>query len=271
MSITNHRSIDLPNNDPYLIPQIEKLLATASKYEVSDVCRKIIRHIESQWPNDLARWDLLAGYVAAGLETTSCMPIDHIPEPAAAIALGRKYDIFDILPAAFYDLSTIPSLNEWDIRFEYEEHRADPPVDYKGRAARWKLLSGIDLLAIYQGRELLTAHAEEVSERDFFYKACTTTSKQTCQETKKLLRRKISSEGARDILRCLQTLLASTSNTLCESCHFNLECHIETERKEIWRRLPEIFNLPKGAHAAEVEGRSIKADYLSTACSTYAE
>lgn len=258
----------MPTNDPDMIPNIEGLLATASKYQFEDICRAIIEHIKEQWPNVLARWDLFAGYVGAGVETPFFLAIDFIPESATAVALARKYDIFEILPAAFYDLSTIASLSDWDYRFANEEHRSELALDYCGRAARWKLLSQSDTMAIFQGREILAIYARKFSQQSFFYEACKPVPNSECLKARELLRKKIYPEGAQDILRRLQTLMASASEPVCGRCRGTMEYYIDKERREIWCALPEIFNLPKGAHPAEFKGRLIIADCRLKDCWT---
>lgn len=116
-------------------------------------------------------------------------------------------------------------------------------------------------MAIFQGREILVVYARKFSQQSFFYEACKPVPNSECLKAREFLRKKVYPEGAQDILRRLQTLMASASEPVCGRCRGTMENYIDVERKEIWYALPEIFNLPKGAHAANFKGRLIIADY----------
>lgn len=80
----------------------------ASKYQLDFVRSRIVERIEADWPTTLRNWDeqedlymtirRMAPSSRFGLR---CSP----PEPAAAIALAKRFGIRKILPAAFYELS----------------------------------------------------------------------------------------------------------------------------------------------------------------------
>lgn len=80
---------------------------------------------------------------------------DRLPEPSSAIRVARLYDIPDILPAAYYDLFCIHSLqDDWDVLRKPNAENA-LHLKNRGRTARWQLLDALDLIRLIRMQQVL--------------------------------------------------------------------------------------------------------------------
>jgi len=160
---SNNSSLKLQRHHPDAPLIVEPILRMAAKYQFDSVRTRIVEHIKADWPSDLREWEQFEALVQElekPLDTGYPVLDLLIPEPASAICLARRYDIPEILPAAFYALSTMR------IAHDYDEHRAsgddgmyqDFTLDQDAtncstRTARWKLLDARDMRVLSRIRE----------------------------------------------------------------------------------------------------------------------
>lgn len=80
----------------------------AYKYSFELVRSRIVHQIESDWPSNLEEWDeaeiFLLSDAYENYSSRHGMRAEQ-PEPGASISLARRFGIYKILPAAFYELS----------------------------------------------------------------------------------------------------------------------------------------------------------------------
>ncbi|KIJ53536.1 hypothetical protein M422DRAFT_111693, partial [Sphaerobolus stellatus SS14] len=86
------------------VSRVEGLLLFATKYQVDSLRKRIISHLEKDWPSTLEQWDKN--------EEDNLLKEDEFykryPDPASCIRLARMCDVPSLLLAAYYDLSRIP-------------------------------------------------------------------------------------------------------------------------------------------------------------------
>lgn len=141
----------------------------ATKYQIDSLRARLIQHIEADWPQTLEQWDhfeLLIGrmeeahYASFGDEPAERNKVDglyldqRLPEPAAAIRLGREFGINSILPAAFCTLARISPYLEWGSWHTGTEiiDEDNPWVDNPAfRTTRWSLLTAEDYRCLLHG------------------------------------------------------------------------------------------------------------------------
>lgn len=166
-------------------------------------------------------------------------PDFNLPEPASAIAIARKFDIPAILPAAFYDLSTISPLSDWEARYN---GGIGDENEIGERSTRWGWLNQADLLRVFRGKELLAKATKEFSESQVFLFPCDVGPR--CLEARRALQTKIyDHDGLQDVLRHLQLLKGRLGDTICLQCREVIKEVIQFKREDIWDSLEDIFDL----------------------------
>ena len=137
------------------------LMELATKYQVDSLSKRIISHLQEQWPKSLdeyirrevdiklwaKRFDAVVG--DNGQPPYHQSAFVDFPEPASAIRLASHYNIPSVLPAAFYFLSTTGPENTWERALKLGFHSPDV------RPARWEQLSDENLLRYYRGKYTL--------------------------------------------------------------------------------------------------------------------
>jgi hypothetical protein len=93
-------------------------LKLATKYQADSLRKRIVSHLETDWPTTLDAWDDIA-YTAVKLKPDPSDPdgtfsqssdqsdhcaMDSFPDPVPFISLARECDLPDNLVAAFYSL-----------------------------------------------------------------------------------------------------------------------------------------------------------------------
>ena len=141
----------------------------ATKYQVDSLSKRIMSHLQEQWPKSLDEY--IAREVAIKLWTKrfdvvvgdNGRPPCHqsafvdFPEPASAIRLASHYNISSVLPAAFYFLSTTGPEYTWERALKPGFHTPD------ARPARWDLLDNENLLRYYRGKYTLANEYAHIS------------------------------------------------------------------------------------------------------------
>lgn len=197
---------------------------------------QILRHLESDWPQTLKDWDKLERQIQFMRSESNEQRIDdHFPEPASAIKLARQFDIPSILPAAFYHLSRLSILDDWD------RTHADPFIPIRNptkRTAQWGLLSAEDFRCLIFGKAVFPEGLRRIMESH--------------DDSPIGLTGKCNPEGLwNDICdRCLQSadplaLLQVESNKShhCTACTKTLRSKFLKTRREVWDKLGTFFHL----------------------------
>lgn len=151
---------------------MRRILKMATKYQLDAIRARIVSAIEADWPLSLDEWnkvDLLMDLKSKGDGLRfKCLPSDaFLPEPAAAIALARQFDIPKILPAAYYELSRRIII--------YDRSSTDSSIKSQ---ARGYLLSLEDLQIFCRIRDYLHSYAVESGEGGL---GCLTGSYNKCE------------------------------------------------------------------------------------------
>lgn len=239
------RGLDIESSreqpEDYLIP----LLRMAIKYEFSGVQSQIVSYFKDTWLNNLNNWDIYAAKIRAlSGESYSNIPDFNLPEPASAIVIARLFNIPAILPAAFYDLSTISPLNDWEVKYDDDEDE-DGEKEIGERSARWRWLKQADLFRLLRGKESLANATREFSESKVLLSPgrCDGPGLR-CSDARRALQTKIyDHDGPQDILRHLKSLKDRLRDTACLPCRGRIESKIEEKREDIWDSLTDIFDL----------------------------
>ena len=251
-------------NTPLVVSGVIRL---ADKYGIESLREHLIKVVVSDWPTTLQEWVLFQIEIKGvkekldaindGLKPRSNPSYlrDHIPEPASAIAFAQEFGCRQILPAAFYQLSTIEPYHDWDHNGNTWEPRA-----------RWELLSKDDLLRYIRGsNRLLARHPSEV---DFLSSNCfpphlagvyeevyDRVVKSACAIFFRHLLGNVwdfRTRSTRDPLhllsRCLEYYDSDTGRErvpgmLCIYCEGAFRNQIPELRSKIWAELPRCFNL----------------------------
>ncbi|KAI1784925.1 hypothetical protein LXA43DRAFT_1040201 [Ganoderma leucocontextum] len=159
--------------DPNTPLAVSGVIRLADKYCIESLREHFIKVVISDWPTTLKEWDIFQIEIKAAKEKIALTNAekegpdpsdfdhlrDHIPEPASAIAFAQEFGCHQILPAAYYQLSTIEPYHGWNNNWQTSEP-----------CARWELLSKDNLLRYIRGsNHLLVRNPHEV---DFLSSPC---------------------------------------------------------------------------------------------------
>ncbi|KAI5119034.1 hypothetical protein M0805_001857 [Coniferiporia weirii] len=237
--------------------QVKNTLAMAVKYQFTKIKQLIVAHIEADWPKTLEEWDWFEDYAKSLLPFRR--PEYTTPEPAAAAVLAWRFGIHRVLPAVFYDLNRIKISDDWDnisvndlkkttFTFGCAPSASNWKPDAVGitRLARWRLLDGDHLRSMLRGREKIELFIEEkatlLGNGGEFCKS------EDCRKRRKVITESVLVAGrSRDPLSALRhqpniPLLVS----VCSECKHVLEERVGGLRADIWKKLPEFFDLRDG-------------------------
>ncbi|KAG2157152.1 hypothetical protein DEU56DRAFT_750327 [Suillus clintonianus] len=241
----------LENRNPLAAIKYKGILLLSQKYFVR-VLQKLLRaRFRADWPSTLQEWDKLMEHYA-GLsasaepqhEAASQFIDNRMLEPASAIRLAREANIPEILPAAFYMLSTISPFMDFDTL-----RGPSPPTlaDSEGmlqlwhpgdRTARWGLLTPADWLCLSRGKHCLMDFA-----RIFEQQAgqCMCNSPVCIQQNNK---KKLLNGPPQDLLRVLKEIASQQAPDPCYNSLQVLASRSLEARSILWENLSYYFNLP---------------------------
>ncbi|EMD37483.1 hypothetical protein CERSUDRAFT_154136 [Gelatoporia subvermispora B] len=235
---------------------ISALLRISTKYGVEELRKEAIRILCLSWPTSLANWETREKSVtsADGLYA----PRPSLPHPIFIIELARETDVPELLPSAFYDLSRyLPShLAAGHTTSEGEKH----------------MLAQEDLLKILRGKEhgarfFSTFIVNELegrtpSEFCLYRNDATPTRKRACQIayeaiTFELIRDvngMVCNRNSDPLFAIAETFLMQTREDIpgaenevvhrtCEFCRMEYGAVVDAVREELWRKIPEWFDL----------------------------
>ncbi|GJE95933.1 hypothetical protein PsYK624_121250 [Phanerochaete sordida] len=231
------------------------LMSIATKYQVDSICAAVTKHLRGQWPSTLDAFLQKRGTTRQSL---SSGPFYHgipqqTPDPASAIRLATDFNIPEILPAVYYELSLL-DISRTTAFLTMQERRLP----------RWDLLRPEELLRYYQGKFLLAKRSEQASQvfaldnedrcetifDDYEWESCDIDN---CSECRQALARARDCWGEKGsffqsargdpIHRLLKMYDQLRGSELCEPCaaEFRTECKGRVEN--LWKSLPKIFSL----------------------------
>lgn len=237
---------------------MRRVLALANKYAIEHLRRRIILHLEQDWPTTIWQWDRMEneihGIIGTWSNTQQPLPFsenldDHLPEPASAIRLARDCDVPSILPAAFYQLSRLSVCHDRLDTHNNSNRIAVPSCESRfnsRRTADWSVLTSEDFICLLRGQvnlamasqDLLTSHWESVYRH-------TDDQCSTSQQYALMMKIREKCAHSHDILYTLRQILEQKSfgDSICSACTVRIEGELGRFRAAIWSKLPEYFHL----------------------------
>ncbi|KAI0310086.1 hypothetical protein OF83DRAFT_1156390 [Amylostereum chailletii] len=105
------RSFDAPLSQRTFPTAYAGALRLAAKYIFEDIHALLIQALRDAWPTLLQAWDARALMLRIAMQTFVRNHVYDVsplhPDPIATIHLATEHDLPELLPAAYYDLSTI--------------------------------------------------------------------------------------------------------------------------------------------------------------------
>jgi hypothetical protein len=244
----------LENRNPLAAIKYRGILILSQKYFVR-VLQKLLRaRFRADWPSTLQDWDKLMEHYDS-LSASSVPQHDvaskfidnRMLEPASAIRLAREANVPEILPAAFYMLSTISPFMDFDAL-----RNSNPPsllTDSEGnvlawqpgeRTARWGLLSPTDMMCLMRGKHYLVEFVHKIEQEGA---RCPCDSNLCVQQ---VYRRKLLKGPTQDPLRVLNEISIATtpSQYPCHDGMHRLASRSREARSRLWENLCYYFGLP---------------------------
>lgn len=259
------------------------VLVLADKYDMPRLLEAYLPRIQADWPMALMKWDDIERQIeamykyfdqlmkeASGLDYLN----DFLAEPACVIRFGRTAQVPEVLPAAFYHLSRLPTLfdkESYEDRMDFETWH-----DYYlrgGRSADRNLLHAMDYETLVVGQGAIRDWVTDL-ELGFTYEAAIldfpvcSEPVTNCIGVEGRWRRDISplvakilTQTAIDPLKGLQNIIDGLKkmDDPCEYCHKCIGGFLSASRNDFWKHLPSFFRL---ADPPEW-GDEYRAEYLS--------
>ncbi|KAG1756723.1 uncharacterized protein EDB91DRAFT_1094086 [Suillus paluster] len=241
----------LENRNPLAAIKYKGILLLSQKYFVR-VLHKLLRaRFRADWPSTLQEWDKLiehydglSGSTLPQHDAASRFIDNRMLEPASAIRLAREANIPEILPAAFYMLSTISPFMDFDAL-----RTSSPPTiaNSEGnaiawqpgeRTARWGLLTPADWLCLVRGKHYLMEFAQKIEEEE----SCPCDRECIHQ----MARRRLLDGPSQDLLHVLKYIASQQppAQYPCYDAMQTLASRSMEARTLIWANLCFYFNLP---------------------------
>ncbi|TDL17691.1 hypothetical protein BD410DRAFT_754226 [Rickenella mellea] len=254
--------------DPYTPILVRGILSLATKYFISSLRRRIVQQLQKDWPTTLNEWDTLEGHIVAWSPPDPENPMNiwldgSFPEPASAISISRRFDIPQLLPAAFYHLSRLTVEQDWDHYrdSDFTDQFYHDMIEHKGRSARWRLLGRDDLICLLKGKDTIKKHLE-VFENSFSSgnKRCREKDSDCSNKIRGIVKRIIRiSEESRDPLATFKEYGKipefghsedpEYEDQVCFSCSRNMKRRMGEWRCDFWDNISDVFNLPTSRKA----------------------
>lgn len=232
-------------------------LRIAVKYDMESLRKRLVSVVADEWPLTLEAWDLWQENILktwprpGSRNTTFCTFNEWAPEPASAIMFARAFGCAEILPAAFYLLSTIKDPKPWDTpgMEEVRTHRA-----------RWHLLDATAWQTLYRGRVALDEYCVHRARhipalwksRQRHAPRCEKPADNSCWNAWEMVLTSVfesewwssaTLDPLNEMLKRAGEKGVSIVKELCEPCRNALRGQIVREREALWRELPSKFGL----------------------------
>lgn len=255
---------------------MSSIIRLSRKYLLLRLAPAAMFRIRSDWPTTLEEWDKNELQILAiarwnaqvryeSQEGRSRLgPEDHLVEPCRVIRFARQENIPEILPAAFYHLSRISSLNGLHRPDSGNESliRAHGYWTDGGRYATRSVLTPADWDTLMIGKAEIRAwfvnfrkygwqsiHANNCGASD--PNSCVLSSqegwKSYWEEAIEVLTRKALAQDGLDVMEILQDLRDAVHHdeNLCPACRIQARNIIGCARTDFWYCLPDFFRLKR--------------------------
>ncbi|KAF8590732.1 hypothetical protein K439DRAFT_1381509 [Ramaria rubella] len=244
-------TIPTKRNDRHTVSKVAGILRLATKYEVDNLRGLIITILSTDWPSDLASWDKNEAEIAEMSQPLD-YPMDlYLPEPCEVILLAYECSVPELLPAAFYHLSRIPSFMDFtdDQDFSSDEFRLN--ISKGGRTAAYFLLSSRDLLRLMKGRDAISNffffRCRDVNNSEALRAQCTQQDPRKREACWESLMTYLHLDAHTTYWTCLDPLTrlrrCAASEVSCSICKYRFHAHLQGIREELWDTLPKFFRL----------------------------
>ncbi|KAI0692925.1 hypothetical protein C8T65DRAFT_562141, partial [Cerioporus squamosus] len=141
--------VDIQRWNPETPIIVAPIVRLATKYLIDPLRNHLVKKVVADWPCTLQEWDRQEAEINAMTNPSATSGKDRrkfsrsVPEPVAAIAFAIEFGCTEILPAAFYTLSRISIVMDWD--------RTKPPGYSSSRLARWSMLDSPHFIRYLRG------------------------------------------------------------------------------------------------------------------------
>lgn len=223
----------------------------AIKYDFASIKNDIVAKMKSEWPTTLYEWDDLSDQTEKyrsrfDADEHPAVPVDEaFPEPASAIQFAKDFDIPEILPAAFYNLSCLHVMLDW---FRNRE-RPDEYKNWTSLTARWSDLGRDDLFVLMHGKCSIQADCEDAAEEDWrdvledipgWDGIGCDCSDEISDEAWDNVCGEIAASD--DPLAVSKSILDDSTGETCPFCEFAMRRALRRLRQTIWDSLPSAFS-----------------------------
>lgn len=226
----------------------------ACKYEVEGITKRIIEHIDVDWPKTLEEWDKsdalfrvpdcddedITHWTYSGRRQQRTV----FPEPVAAINFAKRFKLHGILTAAFMELMRTPYHEDWNKYNPRQEE--DCNRHWRILCARWNLLSSDDHTLLGILRERLRDHIRFLLDsrfNDVIFDDCTNKKydKKVLIECRDYFQLQFSSVYASDLLRWSREYCSGSRKmdrqkkfVVCRFCNNRIDSALELVRTITW-------------------------------------
>lgn len=227
----------------------------ACKYEVEAITKRIIKHIDADWPKTLEEWDKSDALFKVpdrdDDDSTHWRFTNRrnqlttvFPEPVAAINFAKKFKLHDILTAAFMELLRTPYHEDWN-RYNPRQEE-DCNRHWRISCVRWNILSSEDHTLLGILREKLKDATSFYFDSNFNnvpYDDCTNKKhdKKVLTECRDYLQLQFSFAHASDFLRWSREYSRGSRKidrqrkfVVCRFCNDHIDSALERVRTYTW-------------------------------------
>ncbi|KAJ3537834.1 hypothetical protein NM688_g6614 [Phlebia brevispora] len=238
-------------------PVASALLKLSTKYQVLALRTDVLHRLTLAWPRSLTQWELREKSVT-GTDGVYA-PRPFLPHPILVIQLAHEIDAPELLPAAFYDLSRyLPS--------QLVGGHTDP------HSSVTHFLSNDDLYRVFRGKEqaaryfstFIVKELEGRTPSEFCMNRheLQPSRKRRCQIAFEAVTYSLVQDinglvlnrNSDPLFAIADSLLMQTrgdapgtenkaSIRACEACRMDYATLVENVREEMWRRIPEWFEV----------------------------
>ncbi|PSS37870.1 hypothetical protein PHLCEN_2v338 [Hermanssonia centrifuga] len=244
-------------NDTLHFPVTSALLRLSTLYKVESIRADVLQRLLLSWPLNLSQWEAREKSVTNVDGVYAPRPV--LPHPIVIIELAREVDAPELLPAAFYDLSRyLPS--------QLAAGYTDP------HTAVTHYLSAADLFKVFRGKEqaarcfstfiVKELEGRSVSEFCLNRHEIHPSRKRRCQIAFEAVTYSLIQDINGLVLNRNSDPLFAVADSLhmqtrgdvpgvenraairaCEACRLEYGELVENMRQDMWRRIPEWFEL----------------------------
>jgi hypothetical protein len=199
---------------PDTMMMLEGILKLATKYQIDPLRARVVAVLQSEWPTSLQNWD-------------SIMQKEKVVRqfPGHIIRIARDFDVPNVLPIAFYELS----MQLWPASMAL---------------GAWRHLTIDDMVLVVRGKDAMSAllanlpHKIGLCKHDHcrkaFFSIWLLFHQQLHEERRPL-----------EAMHVMLKKIRSKKQSFTEDCWKLLVKKLEEHRQMVFSELRSIFNLPK--------------------------